>query len=45
MDKKILTKLLATMLVFTLTFANIALLGIYAQETFAASVELEEQDK
>lgn len=44
MDRKLITKILATMLVFTLTFANIALLGIYAQETLAASVELEEQD-
>lgn len=44
MNKKIITKILATMLAFTLTFANVALLGIYTQETLAASVELEEQE-
>ena len=45
MNKKVMTKILATLLVFTMTFANVALLGIYSQEAYAASIELEEQDK
>lgn len=44
MDKKIVTKILATILAFTLTFANVVLIGIYTQEVHAASVNLEEQD-
>ena len=44
MDRKIMSKVLATMLAFTLTFANVILLGIYTQEAYAASTELETQD-
>ncbi len=44
MDRKIISKVLATMLAFTLTFANVILLGIYTQEAYAASTELETQD-
>lgn len=43
MDRKIITKVLAAILAFTLSFANVAILGIYTQEVYAASVELEEQ--
>ena len=44
MDKKIVTKVIAAILAFTLTFANIALLGIYTQEVYAANVNLETQN-
>ena len=44
MNKKIITKLLAATLAFVLTFANVILLGVYTQETLAASSELETQD-
>lgn len=44
MDRKIMSKVLATMLAFILTFANVILLGIYTQEAYAASAELETQD-
>ncbi len=44
MNKKIITKMLASMLAFILTFANVALLGMYTRETLAASLELEEQE-
>lgn len=44
MNKKIITKLLASMLAFTLTFANVVLLGVYTRETLAASVNLEDQN-
>lgn len=43
MDRKIITKVLASVLAFTLSFANVAILGIYTQEVYAANVELEEQ--
>lgn len=43
MDRKIITKVLAAILAFTLSFANVAILGIYTQEVYAANVELEEQ--
>ena len=45
MNRKIITKLLAAMLAFILTFANVILLGMHTQEVFAASTELEMQDK
>ena len=38
------TKILATLLVITLTFANFALLGTYMLESIAADSVLEEQD-
>lgn len=41
---KMVNKLLASMLVITLTFANLILLGIYATESFATSSELEKQE-
>ena len=44
MNKKTITKLLAAMLAFTLTFANVAVLGINTQGVFAASTELENQN-
>ena len=45
MQKAVLTKATALMLAFILTFANVLLLGIYAQETIAITMqELEEQD-
>ena len=37
MSEKLVNKVLATLLVITLTFANVFLLGIYAQESYAAS--------
>lgn len=40
---KTINKLLASMLVITLTFANLILLGTYATESLAAAVELENQ--
>lgn len=43
MNHKIINKILATMLVITLTFANIILLGVYASETYAADENLEKQ--
>lgn len=43
MKNTTLTKVLAAMLAFTLTFANVILLGIYTRESIAASVNLEEQ--
>ena len=43
MDRKIVTKILATLLAFILSFANVLLLGSYAGKTYAASSELEEQ--
>jgi len=46
MNRKIVTKLLAAFLAFTLSFANVALLGIYGtSQTYAASDKLEEQEK
>lgn len=44
MNKKLVTKILATFLAFTLSFANVALLGIYTSETYAATAKLEEQE-
>lgn len=44
MNRKIITKLLAAILAFILTFANVILLGMHTQEIFAASTELEMQD-
>lgn len=43
MNRKIMTKSIAAMLAFILTFANVILLGIYTQESIATSVNLEEQ--
>lgn len=43
MNKTIWTKVLATLLVFTLTCANFILLGIYAGNSYAISDELENQ--
>jgi len=44
MNTKTVTKILAAFLAFTLSFANVALLGIYTNETYAASSKLEEQE-
>lgn len=43
MNRKILTKVLATLLVFSLTCANFILLGVYAGKSYATSDELESQ--
>ncbi len=43
MNKKIISKLLATMLVITLTFANVLLLGDYASKAFATDANFENQ--
>ncbi len=43
MNKKIFSKVVATMLVITLTLANIILLGVYANNTYAMSENLEKQ--
>lgn len=43
MNQKTISKILATMLVITLTFANIILLGVYAGESYATSDNLEKQ--
>lgn len=43
MNQKTISKILATMLVITLTFANIILLGVYATQTYATSDNLERQ--
>ena len=43
MNKTSVTKILAAMLAFILTFANVILLGIYTRESIAASTNLEEQ--
>ena len=43
MKKKVTTKVIAGMLAFILTFANVILLGIYTQESIASSISLEEQ--
>ncbi len=44
MNQRNLNKILATMLIITLTFANILLLGDYASDTYASSENLEKQD-
>lgn len=43
MNQKILSKILATMLVVTLTFANFILLGVYATNSYATDDSLENQ--
>lgn len=43
MNQKTISKILATVLVITLTFANIILLGVYASESYATSDNLEKQ--
>ena len=43
MNRKTVSKILAAFLAFTLSFANVAILGIYANETYAAITNLEEQ--
>lgn len=43
MKNKVFSKVIATMLVLTLTCANLIILGLYAQEVYAASHELEGQ--
>lgn len=43
MNQRILSKVLATMLVITLTFANFILLGVYAGRTYASADNLENQ--
>lgn len=43
MNKKIISKILATMLVITLTFANFVLLGVYASKSYALTDNLEKQ--
>lgn len=43
MNSKMMTKTIAAILAFLLSFANVALLGSYASKTLAASAELEEQ--
>lgn len=42
--KKLMNKMVAIVLVITLTFANLLFLGSYFTETFAATKEIEEQD-
>ena len=44
MNRKTLTKILAGTLAFMLTFANVSILGAYANESIASSTGLEEQD-
>lgn len=43
MNKKLISKLLATMLVITLTFANVLLLGNYANKAYATENNLDSQ--
>ncbi|MCI8620914.1 MAG: hypothetical protein HFJ50_03875 [Clostridia bacterium] len=44
MNRKVITKVLATFLAFTLSFANVALLGSYMSEVYAGTIKLEEQE-
>lgn len=44
MNQKIWTKLLASLLVVTLTFANFIMLGVYATNTYGAEDNLEKQE-
>ena len=44
MNQKIWTKLLASLLVVTLTFANFIMLGVYASNTYATEDNLEKQE-
>lgn len=43
MNQKLLTKVLASLLVMTLTFANFVMLGVYASNSYATSDDLEKQ--
>lgn len=43
MNQKLWTKVLASLLVMTLTLANFILLGVYASDTYATSDDLENQ--
>lgn len=43
MNRKIMTKIMAAFLAFTLSFANVAMLGIYTNTTYASTAKLEEQ--
>lgn len=43
MNKKLITKLIATMLTITLTFANVLLIGSYALKVYATDDNLENQ--
>ena len=43
-SNKLMNKIIATVLVITLTFANLLFLGSYVTETFAAIKDIEEQD-
>ena len=43
MNQKLWTKVLASLLVMTLTFANFIMLGVYASNTYATSDDLEKQ--
>ena len=44
MDKRILSKILAVLLVFSLTCTNFILLAVYAKDSYAASINYEEQE-
>ncbi len=44
MNQKLLTKLLASLLVVTLTFANFIMLGVYASNTYATEDNIEKQE-
>ena len=44
MNQKLLTKLLASLLLVTLTFANFIMLGVYASNTYGAEDNLEKQE-
>ena len=44
MNKKLITKLIATMLTITLTFANVLLLGNYVAKAYATDDNLENQE-
>lgn len=44
MDNRILSKVIAVMLVFTLTLANFVFLAVYARESYATSVDYEQQE-
>lgn len=44
MNQKLWTKVLASLLVMTLTFANFILLGVYATNSYATSENLERQE-
>lgn len=44
MNRKTMTKMMAAFLAFILSFANVAMLGIYTTTTYASTAKLEEQD-